>query len=175
MKALGTAVTGLDRAFCRAMAASVAVSILMLIYSASVLLFPTHAMLYWLTLALIAWRLRQGPFQSEAQSGPGDDSAGGGGDRFRGTAQQAPQAAGADGRARDARSRFGWDMVKPVQPAVAQPAMASGILPQPVARHDNLPTDEQSADFPDAAVAPEEERDFILPPDDFAYPGETSS
>lgn len=68
LRALDTAVTGIDRTFCRAMAGSIAASTLMLTYSTSVLLFPTHTMLYWLTLALVAWRLRHGPFEP----GPSD-------------------------------------------------------------------------------------------------------
>lgn len=70
MRSLDSAVSGMDRAFCRAMAASVAASTLMLIYSASVLAFPTHTMLYWLTLALIAWRVRHGPFRPDLETEP---------------------------------------------------------------------------------------------------------
>lgn len=60
-RALKTATSPLDKTMCRLLNASLAVSLLMLIYSSSVLLFPTHTMLYWLTLALIAWRARHGP------------------------------------------------------------------------------------------------------------------
>jgi len=64
-RALKSATSPLDRTLCRLLNASLAVSFLMLIYSSSVLVFPTHTMLYWLTLALVAWRLRHGPIDSD--------------------------------------------------------------------------------------------------------------
>ena len=64
-RALKTATSPLDKTLCRILNASLAVSVLMLIYSTSVLLFPTHTMLYWLTLALVAWRVRHGPIDSD--------------------------------------------------------------------------------------------------------------
>ena len=69
-RALKSATSPLDRTLCRLLNASLVVSVLMLIYSSSVLLFPTHTMLYWLTLALVAWRLRHGPIDSDHADPP---------------------------------------------------------------------------------------------------------